>query len=77
MARLEKLLELENNLSQSKEDITKSECNTVPWIENLTKAYNEQEEKIDELTLFIEDKDAIEEHMNNIKASLSKINLHA
>ena len=74
MARLEKLLELEKNLSKSDQDISKTECNTAPWIESLTKAYNEQQEKINEMTLFIEDKEMIEEHMNNIQASLSKIN---
>ena len=51
MARLEKLIELDKNVSKSEQDQQKSECNTAPWIEHLTSAYTAQQGKIDELKL--------------------------
>ena len=44
--RLEKVIELEKNVSKSNQDNSESKCNTAPWIESLTRAYNEQQEEI-------------------------------
>ena len=74
MGRLEKVIELEKNVSKSNQENSESKCNTAPWIESLTRAYNEQQEEIHELTLFAKEKDQIEEHLNNIQESLLNVN---
>eukprot|EP00092_Neocalanus_flemingeri_P096857 GFUD01123326.1.p1 GENE.GFUD01123326.1~~GFUD01123326.1.p1 ORF type:complete len:582 (+),score=174.35 GFUD01123326.1:48-1748(+) len=75
LARLQKIVKMDKNLTKSygkieKNDPNKNNCDLTAWMKHLTEAYRDQQEKIDDLTSFLEENKEIEEHLNNLKTDI-------
>eukprot|EP00092_Neocalanus_flemingeri_P024374 GFUD01026430.1.p1 GENE.GFUD01026430.1~~GFUD01026430.1.p1 ORF type:complete len:447 (-),score=83.20 GFUD01026430.1:24-1289(-) len=78
MARLQNIIKIDKNLTRLYDKIdqnntSKNNCDLTTWMKSLTEAYAEQQEKISELTLFLEGNVSIEDSLKSIETDILNI----